>query len=304
MSSSISSNMSARVWIMLLALSVLWGGSYFFIGVAVSELPPLTIIAIRVTLAAVTLWIISFAIGLRPPKSVKTWGAFLVMGTINNVIPFSLIVWGQTHIASGLASILNATTPLFTVIIAGVLLQDERITAKKGVGVIVGFFGVVLMIGPSALKGLGADTIAQVAMLGAAISYAFAGVYGRRFKEMGINPVLTAAGQVTASSIIMMPIAVTIDHPFLSPLPSFKIWVAIVGLAIMSTALAYILYFRILASAGATNLLLVTFLIPVSAILLGAFVLNERLDLVHFVGMFFISIGLSLIDGRLWSRRK
>jgi drug/metabolite transporter (DMT)-like permease len=226
------------------------------------------------------------------------------MGTINNVIPFSLIVWGQTHIASGLASILNATAPLFTVVVAGVLLQDERITVKKGIGVIVGFFGVIIMIGPSALEGLGVDAIAQVAMLGAAISYAFAGVYGRRFKEMGINPVITAAGQVTASSLIMIPIAFYFDHPFLSPLPSSKIWAAIVGLAILSTALAYILYFRILASAGATNLLLVTFLIPVSAIILGSVVLKETLDSIHFIGMFLISIGLSLIDERLWSKKE
>lgn len=300
---SINSSLGAREWAMLVTLSALWGGSFFFVGVVVSELPPLTIVSLRVGLAALALWSIAFVMGLRPPRSLRVWGAFFAMGLLNNVIPFSLTVWGQTQIASALASILNAATPLFTVIVAGFLLTDERVTPTKFIGVVIGFAGVVVMIGPSTLGGLGTNLLAQFAVLGAALSYAFAGVFGRRFKAMGINSIITAAGQVTASFVILAPIAFYVDQPLELAMPGVTAWAAIMGLAILSTALAYILYFRILASAGATNLLLVTLLIPVSAIVLGSLVLGETLELVHFVGMALIAIGLSAIDGRLWRRK-
>ncbi len=289
---------------MLLTLSLLWGGSFFFVEVIISELPPLTVVFLRVVLAAIALWLFALVIGLRPPMTIGAWTAFLIMGLLNNVIPFTLIVWGQTHIASGLASILNATTPLFTVIVAGFLLVDERTTSMKLVGVIIGFIGVILMIGPSALSGLETDVLAQIAVLGAAVSYAFAGVFGRRFKAMGIDPVVTAAGQVTASSLVLAPVAIYIDRPFSLEIPGIEVITSIIGLAILSTAVAYILYFRILASAGATNLLLVTFLIPISAILLGSLVLGESLELIHYLGMALIGFGLSAIDGRLWRRKR
>ncbi len=296
--------MELREWVMLLILSVLWGGSFFFVEVALTELPPLTLVMLRVTLAAITLWAFAFAIGLRPPKTISVWMTFLAMGLLNNVIPFSLIVWGQTHIASSLAAILNATTPLFTVIVAGLLLTDERNTRMKLVGVVIGFVGVVLMIGPRALGGLGSDVLAQFAVLGAAISFAFAGVFGRRFKTMGIAPVITAAGQVTASAVLLVPITFYVERPLSLDWPGNETIAAIIGLAILSTAVAYILYFRILSTSGATNLLLVTFLIPVSAILLGSLVLGESLELIHFLGMILIGFGLSAIDGRLWKYGK
>jgi len=296
--------MGVKEWLMLLTLSLLWGSSFFFVEVVISELPPLTIVFLRVVLAAVALWFFAIVIGLRPPVTLGAWTAFFIMGLLNNVIPFTLIVWGQTHIASGLASILTATAPLFTVIVAGILLADERTTPMKLIGVTLGFFGVILMIGPSALSGLGVDVLAQISVLGAAMAYAFAGVFGRRFKAMGINPVITAAGQVTASSIILAPLAFYIDRPFSLQIPHIETIAAIIGLAILSTAVAYILYFRILASAGATNLQLVAFLIPVSAILLGSLVLDETLELIHFLGMALIGFGLSAIDGRLWRREK
>ena len=304
MSSSINSEMGTKEWVMLLTLSLLWGGSFFFVEVIISELPPLTVVFLRVVLAAVALWLFAIAIGLRPPMTIGAWTAFLIMGLLNNVIPFTLIVWGQTHIASGLASILNATTPLFTVIVAGFLLVDERRTPMKLTGVVIGFIGVILMIGPSALGGLGTDTLAQIAVLGAAASYAFAGVFGRRFKAMDIDPVVAAAGQVTASSLVLAPIAIYIDRPFSLEIPGIEVITSIIGLAIQSTAVAYILYFRILASAGATNLLLVTFLIPISAILLSSLVLGESLELIHYIGMALIGFGLSAIDGRLWRRKR
>ncbi|MFC1234966.1 DMT family transporter [Vibrio sp. F74] len=199
MTSSITHAMNSKVWFMLILLSILWGGSFFFVGIAVNELSPLTIVTLRVGIAAGTLWAIALMIGLRPPKNLKVWGAFLTMGLLNNVVPFVLIVWGQTQIASGLASILNAATPIFTVVVAGLLLADERPTPLKLYGVSLGFIGVVMMIGVPTLNG-GSNLLAQLAIVAATLSYAFAGVYGRRFKSLGLNPVVTAAGQVTAST--------------------------------------------------------------------------------------------------------
>lgn len=297
--STINRSMTPIEWLMLLTLSVLWGGSFFFTGVAIKELPPFTIVVLRVGLAAIILNIVLRAMGLRMPMDKAVWAAFFGMGLLNNVIPFSLIVWGQSHIASGLASILNATTPLSTVIVAHFLTRDEKMTGNRLVGVIAGLIGVVVMIGPEVLEGLGTNVLAQLAVLGAALSYAFAGVFGRRFKKMGVAPLMTATGQVTASTLILLPISLMVDQPWQLSMPSPAAWGALIGIAALSTALAYILYFRILATAGATNLLLVTFLIPVSAIILGSLVLGERLDSKHFLGMALIGIGLGAIDGRL-----
>lgn len=299
MTSSIHSSMSAAVWGMLILLSILWGGSFFFVGVALSDINPLTLVTLRVTIAAITLWCIALMLGLRPPKSLRIWFSFLCMGLLNNVVPFVLIVWGQTHVASGLASILNAATPLFTVAVASVFLSDEKATTMKLVGVIIGFLGVIIMIGLPALSS-GGYLIAQLAIVSATISYAFAGVYGRRFKSMAVNPIITASGQVTASAIILIPITLMVEGPFDVTAPSVASWLSIAGLAVFSTAIAYVLYFKILAIAGATNLLLVTLLIPISAILLGYLFLNESLAIIHFVGMGLIALGLSAIDGRLW----
>ncbi|MES9843132.1 MAG: EamA family transporter [Candidatus Sedimenticola sp. PURPLELP] len=201
------------------------------------------------------------------------------------------------------AGLINATTPLFTVITAGIFLADEKTTRLKLLGVSLGFVGVIVMIGPKALNGLGTDVIAQLAVLGAALSYAFAGVYGRRFKSMKIDPITTAAGQVTASAMVLVPLAIFFEKPLSIGIPGTGTMAAMLSLAILSTSVAYILYFRLLATAGATNLLLVTFLIPVSAIILGSQVLGETLEPIHYLGMALISIGLSAIDGRLWKKR-
>lgn len=299
---SIRVQMGRVEWAMLIVLSILWGGSFFFVEVAVNVLPPLTIVLSRVGLAAIMLWIIVLISGRTIPRKRRTWLAFLGMGLLNNIIPFGLIVWGQQNLASGLASILNGTTPLFAVLVAGVFLPDERVSFAKIVGVVAGFVGVAVMMGYEALSGLGAHVIAQGAVLVAALSYAFAGVFGRRFKTLGVDPVVTAAGQVTASSLLLLPIVLLIEQPLSLKFPSFAVCAALVGLAFLSTVLAYILYFQLLARAGATNLLLVTFLIPVSAILLGWLVLDERLSVMHFVGMSLIGFGLLAIDGRIFAR--
>lgn len=292
--------MTVLEWAMLLALAAVWGGSFFFNDIAVRELPVFTVVVSRVTLAAVILLTIMRLRGQRLPRGRRVWAAFFGMGLLNNAIPFSLIVWGQQHIASGAASILNASTPLFTVVLAHLLTRDERMTPGKVVGVAIGFAGVAVMIGLDALHGPGAGVAAQFLCLAGAISYAVAGLYGRRFRAMGIGPMATATGQVVASSVIMLPLAMVVDRPWTLPPPGPAAIGALIGVAAISTAIAYILYFRILATAGATNLLLVTFLIPVSAILLGTLLLEEPLLPRQVAGMALIGAGLAAIDGRLW----
>jgi drug/metabolite transporter (DMT)-like permease len=288
----------------LAILSIVWGGSFLFVGVAVRELPPLTIVALRVVTAASALLLTLRLMGVDLPRTRQVWSAFLGMSILNNVIPFTLIVWGQSHIASGLASILNATTPLFTVIVAHYLTEDERLTGQRFAGVIVGFAGVAVMIGAAAFASLDASILAQLAVLGAALSYGFSGVFGRRFKTMGIPPLATAAGQVTVSSAILLPTALIVDRPWTLAMPSTGAIVSLAALGLVSTAFAYLIFFRLLARAGATNVGLVTFLIPVSAILLGVLVLGETLAMRHMAGMALIGGGLILIDGRLLSALK
>jgi drug/metabolite transporter (DMT)-like permease len=293
------SAMSAIDWGLLFALGIIWGGSFFFAKVALAELPPFTIVLGRVGFATLILALVLGLLRQPMPWDRGAWRAFIIMGGINNVLPFSLVVWGQSHIASGLASILNATTPFFTVVLAHFLTTDERLTVAKAGGVGLGLAGVVVIVGADVLGGLGADVWGEFACLGAAICYALAGIYGRRFKRMGFSPLVTAAGQVTASSLLLLPIALIVDRPWSLAAPSPATWGAVLGSALMSTALGYILYFRILQSAGATNLLLVTFLIPVSAILLGALFLGERLTSRHFLGMALIGLALAVMDGRV-----
>jgi drug/metabolite transporter (DMT)-like permease len=301
--SVINRAMGPREWAMLTTLSVLWGGSFFFNAVAVKELPPFTIVSLRVGLAALILNAALPLLGLRLPSAPRIWAAFFGMGLLNNAVPFTLFVWGQTHIASGLASILNATTPLFTVVVAHAFTSDEKLTGNRLLGVLLGLAGVTVMIGPQALAGLaiadlGGDTLAELACLGAALSYACAGVYGRRFKRLGVAPLLTATGQVTASTILLAPITVFAERPWTLPVPSLAGLSAILGLAVFSTALGYLLYFRLLATAGATNLLLVTFLLPVSTLVLGTLILAEPIVPTELLGMALIGLGLVAIDGR------
>lgn len=284
--------MSANAWALLILLSLLWGVSFFFAEIALRELPPFTIVLARVGIAAIFLHLLVIASGQRMPTRLSLWGAFLVMGTLNNLIPFSLIVWGQTEITSGLASILNATTPLFAVVVAHFLTADEKLTAYRALGVLIGFAGTIIMIGPAALAGLGAEALAQLAILTAALTYGFASLYGRRFK--GLPPLIIATGQVTCSTVLLIPLVLLIDRPFELAMPGPATWSALIGIAVFSTALAYILYFKILALAGATNLMLVTFLIPISALVLGTLFLDEIVTLTQLAGMALIMTGLAI----------
>ncbi len=300
----IRSRMDARTWALLLALSVLWGGSFFFIGVAVGEVPPLSIVFARVALAATALHLLLALQGRTLQFDRAGRRAILGMALLNNVVPFVLIVWGQVQIASGLAAILNATTPLFGALVAHLATRDEKLDAAKIFGIAAGFAGVVAMMGAGLGDAAAAPLWAQVACLAAALSYAVAGIYGRRFKALGLAPLEIATGQVTASAVLLLLPMLLIDRPWELAMPSVQALLALAGLALLSTALAYILFFRILAVAGATNLLLVTFLIPVTAIVLGAAFLGETLALRHFVGMALIGIGLAAIDGRVFARRR
>ena len=294
--------MDAFDWVMLITLATVWGGSFLFNAILVTELPIITIVAIRVTVAALALWGFVRVTGRKIPDSPKVWGALLILGVLNNAIPFSLIVQGQTQITSGLASILNATTPLFTILVAGFFLTDERFSILRVLGVIVGFSGVILMVGPEALGGLEADFWAQLCALGAALSYGFASVFGRRFRELKVDPVMVATGQVTMSSLVLWPMALWIDGPQDILGLSFNAAASMFGLAVLCTSFAYILYFRILERAGATNISLVTFLVPISAIILGVLVLGESIFIKEIIGMTLIGLGLAIIDGRLFQR--
>ena len=287
-------------WGLLVLLSLLWGGSFLCVGIAVQELPVLTIIALRVSLAALVLWGIALFSGHQLPRGRKTWQAFLALGLLNNVIPFGLIVFGQQTIGAGLAAILNATTPLWTVLIAALFLADERFSKQKLFGVLLGLVGVIVMVGPDSLAGISRNLGAQLAVLGATLSYAFASVFGRRFAAAKISPLHTALGQVTASSFILVPLALMIDTPWASALPSQATIFAILGLTVLSTAGGYLLFFNILERAGATNVSLVTLLIPPSAIAMGMLFLEETLQGIHFIGLALIILGLLSLQGRLF----
>ncbi|WP_233544811.1 DMT family transporter [Pseudooceanicola sediminis] len=294
--------MTPRDWSFLFLLSLLWGGSFFFVGVAIQQLPPLTIVGLRAGLAALTLALILWLRAERWPFARGVLLPFFVMGLLNNLMPFSLLFWAQTMIPSGLASILNASTPIFSIIVAHFLLMDERMAANKAVGILFGFLGVIVLLGGDLLGGASIASLGILACLGAALSYGFASVYGRRFKAMQLTATQVAFGQLSATTLMMAPIVSIIDQPWKLPMPGTPVIVAILALAIVSTALAYVIFFRILASAGAVNVGLVTLLVPVSAILLGTFVLGEDLARRHYFGMLLISIGLLAIDGRVLDR--
>jgi drug/metabolite transporter (DMT)-like permease len=282
-------------WLLLLVLSILWGGSSLLGKIIVGSVPPFTTVAVRVMLAALTLSLVLPLMGLAVPRGRAVWGTLLGMGLLNNAIPFSLIIWGQTQIGAGLASIINAMTPLFTVLVAHVLTKDERLNASKLAGVGFGLVGVVVLINP---QGGTSHPFAVIACLGATLSYGFANIWGRRFRRFDIQPVQMAFGQVVMSSLVMLPLALLVDHPWTLPMPSVQVVGSLLVFGIVCTALAYILFFRVLSRAGATAASLVTFLIPPSAIAMGALVLGESLSLMQYGGMALIGIGLAAVDGR------
>jgi len=285
--------------ILLLLLAAVWGGSFFFAEIALREVPPLTITLHRVFWAVPVLGLIVRLRGLSLPRTGRVWGAYLVMGALNNAIPFSLIFWGQTQIESGLASILNGTTAMFGAVVAGVLLVDEPLTVRKLVGAGLGLAGVAVIMGPNALSGFNPGSLAQLAVLGAALSYAFASVWGKRMLA-GQPPLVNALGMLIGSMVLMVPVVWLVDGPTVFML-SASVWSALIGIAVLSTAFAYFLYFTILKRAGAANLMLVTLLIPPFAIGLGALFLGEQLETSAWYGFGIIALGFAVTDGRIFT---
>lgn len=289
---------SLLVWLELIGLGAIWGAAFFFAKIAVAEVTPLALVLARVSIAAaVLLAVLAGTMRDALAAAARHWRAFLVLGLLNNVVPFSLIFAGQTQIGSGLASILNATTPLWTALAAHALTADDRLTVPRTAGIVVGFIGTAVMIGMDPLAGLGGPVWPKLAIIGAAVSYGLAAIYARRFRIM--DPRVIAAGQLTASTTIMLPVVLVTGGLTGLAAASGGVWTSILALAVLSTALAYILYFDIITKAGATNASLVTLIVPLFALLLGVLFLGESLLTREIVGMALIGIGLILFDGRI-----
>ncbi|MEM1267964.1 MAG: DMT family transporter [Pseudomonadota bacterium] len=292
--------MSNRAWAELILLSLLWGASFLAIAIALRDIGVVSAVAHRVSWAAAILWAVVLIRRIPVPRDPKTWIALLVMGLLNNVVPFGLITWGQVYIESGLAGILNASTAIFGALAASLLLPDERLTPLRALGVGVGFAGVLLTIGPAALSGLDPRALGQIAVLGAAVSYALAAVWAKR-RLFGLAPEMAAAGMLTGSSMIAVPAALMVDGVPRLDL-AVSTWMAIAYYAVFATAGAYLLYYRVLALAGSANLMLVTLIIPPIAILLGWLVLDETLPPTAGIGLATIALGLLILDGRVLQR--
>lgn len=297
----INQTMGSREWGILLFLAVIWGGSFFFIKVAVTHVAPLTFVLLRVAIAAAALLAFMSLRGERGLLTRALIGPMLVLAALNNVLPFVLFAWANTQIASGLTSILNATTPLWGVLLAHLYTEDERLSRNRLLGVLLGIGGVALMMGPALLGQFGSGLLAQLACLVGAFTYAVAGVYARRFKRLDISPLTVTTGQLTMSAIVLLPVALVVDQPWHAEFPPISAWASIVALALVCTAFAYVLYFRLIETSGASNALLVPILVPPTAILLGGLFLGETLHLRDFAGLAFIALGLAAIDGRVFS---
>lgn len=287
-------------WAQLLLLGAIWGGSFFFARIAVSEMHPLALVLFRVAIAAAALHLYLSVRGPSFRLALPRAGLFFVLALTNNVVPFSLIFAGQTELGAGLASVLNATTPFWTLLLANVFTSDEKLSWNKLAGIALGIAGTGVLIGPGLTAGLGGPVWAKLALVAATFSYAVALMVARRFK--GVPPAVIATGQMTASTVMMVPVALVAVGPAGLFAASPHVWAAVVSLAVLSTAFAYILYFNLVASAGATNASLVTLVVPVSAILLGTAFLGERLGVQELAGMALIGLGLVIIDGRLVGR--
>ena len=283
-------------WMLLVGLSILWGGSYLFMKLAVLTVPLFTSVLGRVSIAALALLIVLTISGTGIPKGRRIWLAFFGMGIFNNVIPMSLIVFSQNSISVGLASILNSITPLFTILVAHMTTNDERLTFRKLVGISFGIMGVVMLMGPELVDNFGVAALGEWACLGAALSYACANTFGRRFVQLGTKPMQTAFGQVVASTVILAPLVIVVDQPWTISDPGFLPVLSILALGLFCTALAYVIYFQILARSGATAIALVTFMIPPSAILMGWLALGEQISSQDFLGLSLIGVGLFSVN--------
>lgn len=288
--------MRTTEWLLLFVLSVIWGATFFFAVIAVREVPPLTLVLVRVALAAAVLVPVALALGYRLPREARVWRSLVALCLFSNVIPFSLMFSGQPLISGGLASVVNATTPLFT-ILAARIAGHETLTTTRVTGVLMGLAGVGVLMGPAAFRAESSSLLGMACFLAAACSYGASGILLRRFRDL--PPMVSAGGQLLCSSIIMLPIAAIIEQPWTMARPSAAAMAAVVGLAVLSTSIAYVIFFRITATAGATNVMLVTLLVPVTATALGVVFLDEPLSVNQIVGALIIGFALIIIDGRM-----
>jgi drug/metabolite transporter (DMT)-like permease len=291
--------MSGRDWSLILILSVLWGGAFFFNVIGLQGLPSNTLVFVRMAAATLPLLLWLRIKGLALPSGWTAWRGLALLALLNIVIPFILFTWAQTKLSSGLTSVLNATTPLWGVIAAHFLTQNEKATPLRLAGVALGIAGVTVMILPDLRGGFGGNALAQTACLIATLSYALASIVALRLNTGGMTPMSLATGQIVAAAVIMLPIILITDQPWTIPVPGHSVIWAMLGLAILSTSLAYILYFKLLESAGASNSLIVTFLIPVTATMLGVLFLGEHVTVSLIAGSALIALGLVALDGRI-----
>ncbi len=291
--------MNAQEGALLIGLSAVWGSSFFFYKILGATLPPFTIVLGRLAIAAIVMNLVlawrGEALGPSAP-----WGRLAILGVLNTVIPFSLFAWAETQISSGMAAMLNATTPLFAVVLAHFLVA-ERLNWGRVAGVALGLCGVAVLIGPAALRGAGANLLGDTACVLASFVYAVAGQYSRRLHGLGF--LRLATGQVTAGALVLLPVAAVVDRFWRLPEPSLQTWSALAGIALLCTAMAYALFFRLMATAGTTNAMLVTLLQPISTLVLGWLFLGEAVPLRAYGGMLLIAAGLASIDGRLLAKR-
>jgi len=295
-----NAGMTGRLWLLILLMSALWGGGFMFIKFALTGFAPFSVVAGRVGVAALALGLIVAVGRQRLPRQAKVWRAFFIMGALNNLIPWMMVAWAQTQIPSSMAAILNAPTPLLTAVMAHLLTDDEKLTRQRFTGVLAGMLGVALVVGPGVLSGMDSAVLAQVTCLSATVSYAASAVYGRVFRSMDVTPVVAAFGQQLMVAVVIVPLALIVDQPWARPAPGAGAVAAVLALGVIATALPYIIFYRVLAEAGATNLMLVNLLIPGWAVALGAMVLGERLPPTAFLGMAMVGLGLAVIDGRLF----
>lgn len=297
-----SPKLDGQGWALIAILSILWGGAFFLIEIGLRSFPPLTLVFARLALAVPPMWLAMRLMGERLPTGLRIWALLTVVGALNCALPFALFFWGQQYLDSGYASILNATTPLWGVITAHFLTSDEKATPARILGVVAGMAGIIVMVGPEAMKGLSDNLLAQIACLVSTVFYSFAAIYGRRLSQSALTPMAVATGQTITAALLMIPLVLIVDQPWTIAGPSTPSTLAAITLALFSTALAYTLYFRLIDRSGASNAQLVAFLMPILAVILGILFLGETLSVEQIAGAALIAIGLVILDGRLFRR--
>jgi drug/metabolite transporter (DMT)-like permease len=299
---STSPKLDGTGWGLIAILSILWGGAFFLIEIGLKSYSPNMLVFMRLAIAVPPMWIAMRMMGERFPTDAHSWGMLAVVGALNCALPFILFFWGQQYLESGYASILNATTPLWGVVVAHFMTNDEKATPARIIGVLVGMAGLIVMVGPSAMKGLSDSLLAQIACVVSTLFYSFAAIYGRRLGQMNMAPIVVATGQTLTAALIMLPIVLLYDQPWTMEMLGLHATLAAITLALLSTALAYVLYFRLIDRAGASNAQLVAFIMPVLAVILGIAFLGEALNSGQIIGAGLIAIGLVILDGRLLAR--